>query len=282
MQLVHCNGVRLAEPAGALAGLGWVGLRAWALVLLVGVIGGCLGGPCPEPAGDRDHPRPDGQAERAGRPYAFVFIRTGTLAEPTPAQQREAMDGHFANMQRLAERGLLLMAGPLTEPRSDPDHRGLFVFDARTAAEGLALANTDPARAMGVFTMDPWVLTTQAPLTDLPALEEQQRERRRREGQGDDAWQGRSYVLASTPYDPALDASILRLWQDGAGVLLAGRLTNGAGGDLLLVWLDATDPDRGRAMLPEGPWTMHGWYGSETIALLPPPGSDRPQSRPEP
>ena len=231
-----------------------------AITLCVGLTG-CACGPCME---DAEAERETAQ-DTAERNYAFVFIRTGTLSEPTQEQSQRAMQGHFANMQRMAEAGDLLISGPLGPPRSEPDHRGIFVFDARTAAEGLALANTDPAREMGVFTMEPWVLTTDAPLTELPRLEKAYEQRRLADPEIPDEWQGRAYILASAKYDDALHESVRNV----EGVLVSGRLTNARGGDRLLLWLDAENADAGRQFLPEAEWTMHGWYVSPTLAELP-------------
>jgi len=52
------------------------------------------------------------------------------------------------------------------------------------------------------------------------------------------------------------------------GVLIAGRLSNAQGQERLLLWLDALDVESARQRLPEARWTMHGWYGSPTIAQL--------------
>lgn len=249
-------------------------MRGWsnaaAILGLGAMLAGCAGGPCMEP----DRAGRHGAMEMQTRDYAFVFIRTGTLRQPSQEQAQEAMQGHFANMRKMADRGELLIAGPLGEPRSDPDHRGLFVFDVRTAAEGLALANTDPAREMGVFTMDPWVLATDAPLTELPRLEKEDERRRLSDPDVPDEWVGRSYALASTPYDPALHERV----RGAQGVLISGRLSNAKGQDRLLLWLDATNMTDARALLPEGDWTLHGWYGSPTIAQL--PSLPKPQTRP--
>lgn len=202
------------------------------------------------------------------RDYALVFIMTGPLRQPTREQQEQAMQGHFANMQRMAADGSLLIAGPLVDPRSNPNHRGIFVFDADTADKGLALANTDPAAEMGVFVMQPFVLTTEAPLTELTRLEAEYEQRRFGDPDVPDEWVGRMYVLASAPYDPTLHEQVRR----ADGVLLAGRLTSERGDDRLLLWLDAPNAQLGRALLPapaQGDWTMHGWYGSPTIGELP-------------
>ncbi len=199
------------------------------------------------------------------RDYAMVFIKTGPLRTPTPEQQAEAMQGHRANMQRLAAEGSLLIAGPLTEPRSDPDHRGIFVFDADTADKGLALANTDPAAQMGVFVMQPVVLSTDAPLTELSRLEAEYEQQRMNDPDVPDEWVGRMYVLASTTYDAALHEHL----RATEGVLIAACLRDEGDGKRLLLWLDAPNPQIARGMLPEADWTMHGWYGSPTIAELP-------------
>lgn len=208
-------------------------------------------------------------AARATRDYVFVFITTGPLRTPTPEQSQEAIRGYFANMQRLAAEGELLIAGPFGEPRSDPDHRGLFVFDETTVEAGMALAKTDPAAEMGVFTMTAHLFTTDAPLTDLPRLEKEDEARRLADPDVPDEWQGRAYVLATAPYtDERLKAA-----RNTDGMLIAGRL-HGAGadgGDLVLVWVDAEKADGVAERLPEGRWTLHGWYGSGTVAGMPGP-----------
>lgn len=228
----------------------------------IAMLAGCARGPC----ADRAAVGRAGQAEsRDAREYAMVFIMTGPLREPSEAQAREAMQGHLANMQRMAADETLLIAGPLTEPRSDPDHRGIFVFDADTAEKGLALANTDPAAQMGVFVMRPCTLTTSAPLTELPRLEREFEARRLADPDVPDEWAGRLYVLATAPYDAAMHERVASI----DGVLIHGRLSGAESPDRLLLWLDAPNPKAAFGLLPEGEWTFHGWYGSPTVAELP-------------
>lgn len=203
---------------------------------------------------------------RAVRDYVFVFIRTGPLRTPTPEQSREAMQGHFANMQRLADEGKLLIAGPYADPRPTPDHRGIFVMDETEVAKGLELANTDPAAEMGVFVMTAHRFTTDRPLTDLPRLEKEDEARRLADPNVPDEWQGRRYVLATAPYSDALLAAA----QKTEGVLIAGRL-HGAGeggGDQVLVWVDAEKVEEAEGELPEGDWGVWGWYGSGMVAKM--------------
>lgn len=91
-------------------------------------------------------------AERFGaddygmRRYVLVILKTG----PTPlaaGPERDAMfRGHFANMQRLAEAGQLVLAGPLD---GVDGWRGLFVFAVKTIDEARALGATDPVLMQG-------------------------------------------------------------------------------------------------------------------------------------
>tara|TARA_R110000782_G_scaffold57258_25_gene119820 strand:+ start:20739 stop:21437 length:699 start_codon:yes stop_codon:yes gene_type:complete len=199
------------------------------------------------------------------RDYVFVFIKTGPATDLSPEAQREAFAGHFSNMQRLAEAGELLIAGPLGEPKSDPAHRGLFIFDEATLPGGMAHAETDPTTKLGVFVLEGHLFTTDAPLVELPRLEKEDEARRLADPEVPDEWSGRSYVLATAPFDEALYEEA----QSAEGVLIAGRL-HGAGeegGDQVLVWLDAEGVEAAKGLLPEAErWTLHGWYGSGAVA----------------
>ena len=205
-------------------------------------------------------------AKAEPRDYVFVFIMTGDATDLTPDEQREAFGGHFSNMRRMAQAGDLFIAGPFGPPLADPDHRGLFVFDAETIEDGMAHANTDPATQAGVFKLTPHLMTTDEPLAklhelDMKALEEQ----------GENAPPGsnaRAFVLATAPFDEKLyeDAS------EAEGVLIAARL-HGSGeneSDEILLWLDAEDEDAAKEITGGlgGEWTLHGWYGSKGVAEL--------------
>lgn len=205
--------------------------------------------------------------ERAARDYVFVFIKTGPTTDLTPEAQQEAFAGHFSNMQRMAEAGELLIAGPLGAPKSDPAHRGLFVFDETTLADGMAHAETDPTTKAGVFVLEGHLFTTDAPLVELLRLEKEDEARRLADPDVPDEWEGRRYMLATAPFD----AGLLTKAAAAEGVLIAGRLhgSGSEGGDEILLWLDAEVEPPARGMLPEaGVWTLHGWYGSKMVAEM--------------
>lgn len=105
---------------------------------------------------DADLARRTGADEHGMRSYVLVILKTG----PTPVPKGEKRDamfaGHFANMERLAKAGKLVLAGPFAK---DPDGwRGLFVFAVMDIDEAKALVATDPVVTNGEMVAEyhPW------------------------------------------------------------------------------------------------------------------------------
>jgi uncharacterized protein YciI len=170
-------------------------------------------------------------------------------------------------MERLAKEGQLLVAGPLGEPRADPAHRGLWVFDTSDVATALEHGATDPTVKLGVFVLAAYPFTTDAPLRELPGLEQQDEARRLADPDVPDEWSGRSYLLATRPMSDEMAQKV----RESPGVLLSGRLHGTAEGqaDELIVWLDAQDAEAARKLLPDAAgWTLHGWYGSRMVEQM--------------
>ena len=91
----------------------------------------------------------DGRGMRA---YVLVILRTGPTRVPD-GEKRDAMfAGHFANMDRLAKAGKLVLAGPFEE--SADGWRGLFLFAAGTVDEARQLVATDPVVVNGEMVAD--------------------------------------------------------------------------------------------------------------------------------
>ena len=56
--------------------------------------------------------------------YVFVFLEAGPREREMSAEEKERVSAlHAANLNRLAAEGALLLAGPLSTPRSDPASR---------------------------------------------------------------------------------------------------------------------------------------------------------------
>jgi uncharacterized protein YciI len=106
-----------------------------------------------QPASEATRPGYDAQLARqlgaddyGMRHYVLVLLRTG----PHPVAEgpeRDAMfKGHMANIQRLANEGKLILAGPLD---GKDGLRGMFVFAVDDIEQARKLVATDPTIARG-------------------------------------------------------------------------------------------------------------------------------------
>ncbi len=80
------------------------------------------------------------------RPYVFVLLKTGPRRMPDGPARDEMFKGHFANMQRLAQQGLLVYAGPLD---GVDGLRGLFIFATADLDVARQAVDTDPVVSNG-------------------------------------------------------------------------------------------------------------------------------------
>lgn len=75
--------------------------------------------------------------------YILVILTTG----PNNLEKGEARDsifrGHMKNINRLAESGKLVIAGPIGN--NDKLYRGIFILNVKTKDEAKELLQTDPA-----------------------------------------------------------------------------------------------------------------------------------------
>ena len=205
---------------------------------------------------------------------SWVFLKTGPRSADLPADEMQtAMAGHFSNMGVMTEAGHLLVAGPLGEPRSDPMHRGIFVFDAATPERALEIAGSDPAVQAGVFVLEAHTWRSSDPMHRIVELDRADLTARQAARPDEEvAWEGRGYVLVSTPDGNEAEQALEPLIEEGL-VLFRGAL-DGTG---LLACLDVTDADEARDMLAAmgelmgvaPAWSIHPWYASRGIARLP-------------
>ena len=89
------------------------------------------------------------------RQYVMALLRKGPNRSSDSLVAAELQAAHLANINRLAEEGTLLVAGPFLD---DGSLRGSYIFDVRTVAEAEALTRTDPAIQAGSLVMElhPW------------------------------------------------------------------------------------------------------------------------------
>lgn len=122
---------------------------------------------CPEPAPvAAREPAPQtgfdpALAERLGadeygmHSYVIAFLRAGPERSQDEETAQRLQRAHLDNIQRLAEEGKLVLAGPFMD---DGDLRGIYVFDVATVEEAQALTASDPAIQAGRLVMElhPW------------------------------------------------------------------------------------------------------------------------------
>jgi len=88
--------------------------------------------------------------------YYFGLLYRGPAWTPGETEAtRKIQEGHMANIQRMADAGALVAAGPMD---GDGPLRGIFIFKVKTADEAGKLAAEDPAIKAGRLTLEihPW------------------------------------------------------------------------------------------------------------------------------
>jgi uncharacterized protein YciI len=88
--------------------------------------------------------------------YQMVFLFKGPNRNQDSTATMRIQEAHLANIQRLADEGKLIVAGPFLD---DKDLRGIFIFDSESEEEVRTLVETDPAIIAGRLRYDihPWM-----------------------------------------------------------------------------------------------------------------------------
>lgn len=101
------------------------------------------------------------KAERLGadqygmKKYVMAFLKKGPNRDQGPEEAARLQKAHLKNIGRMANRGLLVLAGPFFD---DGEIRGIYIFNVETVEEAEALTETDPAIRAGRLVMElrPW------------------------------------------------------------------------------------------------------------------------------
>ncbi|WP_159015619.1 YciI family protein [Cognatiluteimonas profundi] len=101
----------------------------------------------PAPAYDAALAKRLGADERGMRNFVLVILKTGPTRVPDGGERKAMFAGHFANIEKLAAAGKLVLAGPF---EADPaGWRGLFVLAVDDIDEARRLTATDPVIIRG-------------------------------------------------------------------------------------------------------------------------------------
>lgn len=87
--------------------------------------------------------------------YFFVMLTRGENRNQDSATAARLQQGHMDNINRLANEGKIMVAGPFGD---NGNWRGIFIFDAATKEEVETYLNTDPAIKAGrlSYEIKPW------------------------------------------------------------------------------------------------------------------------------
>ena len=87
--------------------------------------------------------------------YVMAFLKAGPNRSQSEEERMELQRAHLANIKRLANEGLLVVAVPFLD---NGDIRGIYIFNVTTVKEAKALTETDPAIQAGSLIMElhPW------------------------------------------------------------------------------------------------------------------------------
>lgn len=202
--------------------------------------------------------------------YVFVYLKTGPESSNKTREQRdEIFKGHMENMQRLANEGKLMIAGPFSQPR-DKAWRGIFLFDVVTVDEARALTASDPGVIAGVFVAEAHGVTGASSLRKAAVLEKQllAEQGDKKPAPGEPPPNIRPYVML-TASDAARAAKAVAKSTLAGNVVYSVRFTDSAGGVLVL---DAKSTEEVAQVLHEpepGAFGLDGWYSTVSLMKLP-------------
>lgn len=87
--------------------------------------------------------------------YVIAFLKRGPYRDQDSTEAANLQRAHMDNINRLANEGFLIVAGPFLD---DGEIRGIYIFNVSSIEEAEALTKTDPAIQAGRLEMElhPW------------------------------------------------------------------------------------------------------------------------------
>ncbi len=105
--------------------------------------------------------------ENGLKKYVMAFLKAGPNRSQDSTTRAQLQKAHMDNIQRMADEGKLMVAGPFLDNQT---LRGIYIFNVETLEEARALTETDPAIKAGSLIMElhPWMAS--AALQEIPRL----------------------------------------------------------------------------------------------------------------
>jgi hypothetical protein len=110
----------------------------------------------PNPEFDSTLARKLGADDMGMKSYVLVILKTGPAKIEPGARRDSLFAGHFSNMNRMAEDGKLVVAGPIGT--NEMAYRGIFILNVKTIDEAKELIQNDPTIKEKIFDTElfPW------------------------------------------------------------------------------------------------------------------------------
>ena len=101
---------------------------------------------------DKDYADLLGADEYGMRPYVMAILKSGDNRPTDKTISDSLLQAHLSNIKRMADEGVLVLAGPFYEDSTD--HQGIYIFNVETIEEARELTNSDPAIQYGSLKME--------------------------------------------------------------------------------------------------------------------------------
>jgi len=93
-----------------------------------------------------------GADDNGMKSYIFVILKTGPNKMEAGAERDKLFRGHMDNINRLADEGKLVIAGPMGA--NEMSYRGIFILNVKTIDEARELLKSDPTVTEKIFDVD--------------------------------------------------------------------------------------------------------------------------------
>lgn len=111
----------------------------WLLVVVTFPVFGQTGNPDYDP----ELAKKLGADDYGMKSYILVILKTGSNTTADKELTSRSFAGHMSNMERLAEEGKLIVAGPIG--KNEKSYRGIYILDVASMKEASEILQTDPA-----------------------------------------------------------------------------------------------------------------------------------------
>lgn len=109
-----------------------------------------------EPEYDAELAKKLGADDYGMKMYVLAILKTGSVTISDKKVSDSLFRGHMENINRLANEGKLVVAGPFGS--NDQQYRGIFILNVAKVDEARQLVETDPVLKSGLMAVDlfPW------------------------------------------------------------------------------------------------------------------------------